>query len=96
MSDTRRITFPHMGDYWIAIKRIAEQAGAEVVVPPQITRRTIELGARYSPEFVCVPFKYTLGSLIEGIEMGASITATGMAIEHKGRLAIVNPVYQLR
>jgi predicted nucleotide-binding protein (sugar kinase/HSP70/actin superfamily) len=73
MSDERRITFPHMGDYWIPIKRIAEAAGAEVVVPPRITRRTIELGARYSPEFVCVPFKYTLGSLIEGLELGANV-----------------------
>ena len=73
MSVPRRITFPHMGDYWIAIKRIAELSGAEVVVPPRITRRTIELGARYSPEFVCVPFKYTLGTLIEGLEMGANV-----------------------
>jgi hypothetical protein len=24
------------------------------------------------------------------------LTATGMAIEHRGRLAIVNPVYELR
>ncbi len=73
MSGPRRITFPHMGDYWVAIKRIAEQSGAEVVVPPRITRHTIELGARYSPEFVCVPFKYTLGSLIEGLERGANV-----------------------
>lgn len=73
MTEARRITFPHMGDYWVAIKRIAEQSGAEVVVPPPITRRTIDLGARYSPEFVCVPFKYTLGSLIEGLERGANV-----------------------
>jgi amino acid transporter len=33
---------------------------------------------------------------IEGVEIGANITATGMAIDHKGRLAIVNPVYELR
>jgi predicted nucleotide-binding protein (sugar kinase/HSP70/actin superfamily) len=73
VNEPRRITFPHMGDYWVAIKRIAEQSGAEVIVPPRITRRTIELGARYSPEFVCVPFKYTLGSLIEGLEKGANV-----------------------
>jgi hypothetical protein len=33
---------------------------------------------------------------IEGVALGASVTATGMAIEHRGRLAIVNPVYELR
>jgi hypothetical protein len=33
---------------------------------------------------------------IEGISMGATVTAEGMAIDHHGRLAIVNPVYELR
>ena len=33
---------------------------------------------------------------IEGVAIGATLTATGMAIEHRGRLAIVNPVYELR
>ena len=33
---------------------------------------------------------------IEGIQIGATLTATGMAIDHNGRLAIVNPVYELR
>ena len=33
---------------------------------------------------------------IEGITIGAAITVEGMAIDHHGRLAIVNPVYELR
>ena len=33
---------------------------------------------------------------IEGVAIGSTMTATGMAIEHRGRLAIVNPVYELR
>jgi hypothetical protein len=33
---------------------------------------------------------------IEGVEIGATMRATGMAIEHRNRLAIVNPVYELR
>jgi hypothetical protein len=33
---------------------------------------------------------------IEGVEIGASMRATGMAIEHRNRLAIVNPIYELR
>ena len=32
---------------------------------------------------------------IEGIQIGATVTVEGMAIEHRGRLAIVNPVYEL-
>ena len=33
---------------------------------------------------------------IDGVEIGSVLTATGMAIEHRGRLAIVNPIYELR
>jgi hypothetical protein len=33
---------------------------------------------------------------IEGVTLGSSLTATGMAIEHRNRLAIVNPIYELR
>jgi RecJ-like exonuclease len=33
---------------------------------------------------------------IEGIAIGATVTAEGMAIDHHGRLAIVNPLYELR
>jgi amino acid transporter len=32
---------------------------------------------------------------IEGIRIGATLTVDGMAIDHRGRLAIVNPVYEL-
>jgi len=33
---------------------------------------------------------------IAGIAIGATVTVEGMAIDHHGRLAIVNPVYELR
>ncbi len=33
---------------------------------------------------------------IEGLAIGAAVTVEGMAIDHHGRLAIVNPVYELR
>jgi len=32
---------------------------------------------------------------IEGIAIGATLTVDGMAIDHHGRLAIINPVYEL-
>jgi len=32
---------------------------------------------------------------IEGVEIGSTLTATGMAIEQKDRLGIVNPIYEL-
>lgn len=68
----RKVTFPHMGDYWIGFKALAERIGCEVVVPPKMTARSLEIGTRHSPEFVCVPFKYNLGNFVEAIEMGAN------------------------
>lgn len=73
MSTQRRVTFPHMGEYWIGFETLADLIGCEVVVPPRITRHTIELGARHSPEFACVPFKYTLGTFVEALEAGANV-----------------------
>ncbi|MDP2183170.1 MAG: hypothetical protein Q8K99_11460 [Actinomycetota bacterium] len=61
-----------MGDYWIGFKALAERLECETVVPPKMTARTLELGTRHSPEFVCVPFKYNIGNFIEAIEMGAN------------------------
>ncbi len=74
LGDARRImTFPHMGDYHYAIRALADLTGADVLVPPKITRKTIELGAKHSPEFVCVPFKYNLGNFIEALDRGANV-----------------------
>lgn len=66
------MTFPHMGDYYCVFKSLAELAG-EPLVPPPITKRTIELGCKHSPESVCIPFKYNLGNYIEALEAGANV-----------------------
>ena len=69
-----KITFPHIGNYYIPIYYlISNICHCEVIVPPPITRKTIELGSKYSPDYVCVPFKYNLGNFIESIEKGANI-----------------------
>src|SRR5690348_334991 len=68
----RIVTFPHMGNYYIAEKTIAKLFGDEVLPPPRITKRTLELGAKHSPESVCIPFKYTLGNFIEALDNGAN------------------------
>jgi predicted nucleotide-binding protein (sugar kinase/HSP70/actin superfamily) len=71
---TRVVSFPHMGDYAAAIRPLGDLLG-EVLLPPPITSATLELGARHSPEAVCVPFKYTLGCFIEALERGADTLA---------------------
>ena len=68
-----RVTFPHMGNYEIPVRLLAEELECEIVPPPTMTSRTLELGARHSPEFVCVPFKYNLGNYIEALDNGANL-----------------------
>ena len=68
----RNISFPRYAEYNCAFKYIVEQAlEARYVMPPVLTRRTMELGTKYSPDFVCTPFKTILGSMIEALEAGA-------------------------
>ncbi len=66
-----RVGIPHMGNLWVTVKALFKGLGVECVVPPMSTRRTLSLGVRYSPEGLCLPFKLTLGNLIEAAEMGA-------------------------
>lgn len=71
---TKKITFPHIGSYYIPIKYLIKKTTlCEVIVPPKITKKTIELGSKYSPDYVCVPFKYNLGNFIESINLGANV-----------------------
>lgn len=68
------ISFPHMGNYYIPVKYLFSHIlDAKVLIPPKITNQTIEIGAKHSPEFVCTPFKYTLGTFIESLELGANV-----------------------
>ena len=66
------ISFPHMGDYWVPLKTLIEILDCEIVLPPSMTKKTLELGVKHSPEFVCIPFKYNLGNYIEALEKGAN------------------------
>ena len=69
-----KISFPKLADYDVPITYlISHISKKEIINPPNISNKTIEIGSKYSPEFICTPFKYTLGSLIEAIEKGANI-----------------------
>src|SRR5690554_4767348 len=71
--DKYRVTFPELGNYRVPLAVLfREGLEAEYIVPPPLTNRTLELGSRHSPDFVCAPFKYCLGNYIEAIEAGAN------------------------
>jgi predicted nucleotide-binding protein (sugar kinase/HSP70/actin superfamily) len=70
---TERIfTLPLCGNAYLPFKSAAEQLGLEIVVPPPITNETIALGARHSPEGICLPFKVIIGNYLQAIEKGAN------------------------
>ena len=70
-----KITFPHLGNTYIAMKAMFDDLGVKTVVPPKITKKTLDIGTKLSPEQICIPFKYTIGNYIEAIEKGADTIA---------------------
>ncbi len=71
---TRKVGFLRYGYYDIAFKFFVEQVlNAEFVQLPEATRRTLELGERYSSDSVCSPFKHILGDYVEALELGADV-----------------------
>lgn len=72
-----KITFPHMGYIYIAVKSIFTSLGSEVIIPPRPNRNTFSLALKYAPEFACLPLKINLGSFIEAMNLGANLVVTG-------------------
>ena len=68
------VAFPKLGNYFNPIKKlIINTTHLKVIETPKITKKTIALGSKNSPDTVCVPFKYNLGNLIEALDKGATV-----------------------
>ncbi len=73
-----RLTYPHMGEAYIAIKSLFDDIGVESTIPSFTTDTTLRLGAALSPETICLPFKIMLGNYINSIKAGAdTVLITG-------------------
>ena len=69
-----KIGFPQVGNYQVPARFLFSNIlNVDIIEAPQITQKTIDLGVKYSPEFVCTPFKYTLGTLLEVLDIGADV-----------------------
>ena len=66
-----KITFPHMGNVYMIAKCLLDEFQLDYVIPPFQSKKTLEIGTRYTPEGACLPLKITVGSLIEAAELGA-------------------------
>jgi len=78
-----------MGNLYIPLKTLFERLDMDYVIPPKNSQRTLSLGTKYSPEGLCIPFKLTLGNMIEAAELGADtmIMAGGYGICRLGNYA---------
>lgn len=66
-----KVAFPHMGNIYVAWSGALKKIGVEAFIPPYTSKKTLSLGAKYSPEAICLPYKLILGNFIEAIEGGA-------------------------
>jgi len=60
-----------MGSLYIPLKALFERLDVDYILPPLTNQRTLSLGVKHSPEGLCIPFKLTLGNMIEAAELGA-------------------------
>ncbi|HSW56773.1 MAG TPA: acyl-CoA dehydratase activase-related protein [Dehalococcoidales bacterium] len=67
---TKILGIQSFGSVVFALRAVAKVLGITMVAPP-ITKRTLSLGTRYSPESACIPFKFILGNFIEALDQGA-------------------------
>lgn len=74
MNKEEIISFPHLGSYSTPITYLLKKLTPYTVMPaPKITQKTLEIGSKHSPDYVCIPFKYNLGNYIEALENNATI-----------------------
>jgi predicted nucleotide-binding protein (sugar kinase/HSP70/actin superfamily) len=75
-----KVTFPHMGNMNISVKSLFKNLGLDILEPPPITKKTLDLGVKNSPEFACLPLKINIGNYIEALESGADVIIMGGGI----------------
>ncbi|WP_085829168.1 acyl-CoA dehydratase activase-related protein [Clostridium massiliodielmoense] len=66
-----KITFPNLGNTYIAAKVLFDGLGIEYVIPPFNNKEALDIGIESSPEEMCTPFKIMIGNYIQSIRKGA-------------------------
>lgn len=66
-----KVTFPHMGNIYLAAKALFDGLGVDYVIPPQNNKLSLQIGSMHSPEEMCLPFKLMMGNYIQAMDQGA-------------------------
>jgi len=63
-----KVTIASMGTTNIFLRSFLGELGFDPILPSGITRETLSLGSRYTPEFACLPLKVNLGNYLQTLE----------------------------
>ncbi len=66
-----KITFPHLGNTYLAAKALFDGLGIECIIPPFSSNEVLELGSKFSSEEMCLPYKIMMGNYLQSIDKGA-------------------------
>ncbi len=71
------VSYPNIGEYervvYNFLNRIIDKDKCKILRPVKNSKETLKLGEKVSPNNVCTPFKYTLGTMISSIKRGANV-----------------------
>jgi predicted nucleotide-binding protein (sugar kinase/HSP70/actin superfamily) len=66
-----KVTAPQMGNLNLMLDDLFDRLGVDYIKPPPSSTKTLQIGAKHSPEFACLPLKINIGNFIEALEEGA-------------------------
>jgi len=66
------ITFPYWGNYTIAFEAFFQKLGIDFIPPEETNEKSIQEGAKISPEMYCFPLKVNIGNYLGAIRKGAN------------------------
>jgi len=66
-----KLALPRLGNIEVINHTLITDMGHELIEAPPNSKKTMDLGVKYSPEYCCLPLKIALGNMIEAIDLGA-------------------------
>src|SRR5690554_4505532 len=60
-----------MGKVYIPVKALFDELGVDIVIPPKISKGTLETSTKLCPEMACLPLKISMGNYLASIKRGA-------------------------
>jgi predicted nucleotide-binding protein (sugar kinase/HSP70/actin superfamily) len=66
-----KLALPRLGNIDVINETIITDMGHELIETPLNSKKTMDLGVKYSPEYCCLPLKIALGNFIEVLDLGA-------------------------